>query len=170
MVALKYAQAHADRVRRIVFCSAPVGVNDEDYEAAAQNDPIATALDTATSPEEREELYYRLYYHKPLDPVARRYAALARDAFGSVKSRRILAAYENDTTEVNWDEELARIEKPMLFVVGAHDICGRLSLAGIRRVLPRLQQAELVILDESAHDPFTDEPERFAEIVGEFLA
>jgi len=170
MVALKYAQAYPDHLRRIVFCSAPVGVTDEDYEAAVKNDPIATALDNATSPDEQEALYYRLYYHKPLDPVARRYAALARDAFGSEKSRRVLAAYGNDTTEVNWDEELARIEKPMLIILGMHDICGRLSLKAIRDLLPRLPHATLEVFEESAHDPFTDEPERFGKVVGEFLA
>jgi proline iminopeptidase len=169
MVALKYAQAHPGHLRRIVFCSAPVGVTDEDYEAAAKDDPIATALDAATSPDEQEELYFRLYYHKPLGRVARRYAKLARDAFGSTKSRHVLAAYNNDTADVNWDDELPRIAAPILFLVGTHDICGRLSLNAIRTLLPGLPQARLEVFEHSAHDPFTDEPERFGTVVGEFL-
>lgn len=170
MVALKYAQAYPGNLRHIVFCSAPVGVTDEDYEAAAKGDPVAVALDNATSPDEQEELYYRLYYHKPLDPVARRYAKLARDAFWSAKSRSVLAAYDADTTEVAWDDELPRVAKPTLFLVGIHDICGRLSLVNVRRLLPSLGRTELVVFQESAHDPFTDEPAAFGSVVSKFLA
>ena len=45
---------------------------------------------------------------------------------------------------------------------------GRLSLKGIRRLLPRLPQARIQVFEESGHDSF--EPERSAQVVGDFLA
>jgi len=69
-----------------------------------------------------------------------------------------------------WEEELGRIDKPMLFLVGMHDVCGRLSLKGVRRLLPRLPQARLEVFEESGHDPFVDETAKFGAVLNGFLA
>lgn len=82
----------------------------------------------------------------------------------------MLAACDADTTDVNWDDELPRIDKPMLFLVGMHDICGRFSLEGIGRLVPRLRETRLEVFEESGHDPFIDETAKFGAVVNGFLA
>jgi pimeloyl-ACP methyl ester carboxylesterase len=51
----------------------------------------------------------------------------------------------------------------MLFLCGRYD---PLALPKrIEKVITKLKDAKLIIFEESGHDPFVDEPERFTQVV-----
>jgi pimeloyl-ACP methyl ester carboxylesterase len=66
-----------------------------------------------------------------------------------------------------WVATLAELDRPALIVWGAKDpYVGPRRAEALKRAFP---SAELVMLDESGHFPFADDPERTAELVVPFL-
>lgn len=78
--------------------------------------------------------------------------------------RRILAAYDR----YDLRGKLSRIRVPTLVVVGRHDwITPPDFAAELARMIP---DARLEVFERSGHNPFVEEPGRFARLVGTFLA
>jgi len=65
-------------------------------------------------------------------------------------------------------DRLASIVAPTLVLAGRHDVFT--SWPQARRIASRLPGAELVIFEDSGHMPWLDEPDRFVEVVDEWLA
>lgn len=65
------------------------------------------------------------------------------------------------------NDRLGDIEVPVLLVSGAHDEVRPWVQEGMRE---RLRDAEWVLFEDSSHMPHAEEPERFAQVVGAFLA
>jgi proline iminopeptidase len=64
--------------------------------------------------------------------------------------------------------ELARISAPTLVLTGQDDfICGPVNA---RELAEGIEGAELVLLEDCGHFVFVEQPERFAEAIGSFLA
>ena len=63
-------------------------------------------------------------------------------------------------------DRLGEIEVPVLLVSGAHDEVRPNVVAAMQE---RLRHGEWVLFEDSSHMPHIEEPERFQEVVGEFL-
>jgi L-proline amide hydrolase len=65
------------------------------------------------------------------------------------------------------NDRLGEVGVPVLLVSGAHDEVRPWVVEGMQRRLP---DAEWVLFEDSSHMPHVEEPERFATVVGDFLA
>jgi pimeloyl-ACP methyl ester carboxylesterase len=66
-----------------------------------------------------------------------------------------------------WVDTLAALDRPALIVWGANDpFVGRRRIDTVKKAVP---SADVVMLEDSGHFPFADDPERSAEVVVPFL-
>ena len=168
VVAFMYGLLYPENIGHIIFCSTPVDITDEEGDRLMDAHPISKEMEKAKSEEEEVELYYKLYFHKPLDKESRYYQEFTRKSYKTEKSKRILCAYDRDKTEPNWKAGIPSIKKPMLFIVGKYDPLAMPQR--IENIISDLPNAELIIFERSGHDPFVDEPDKFALIVDKFLS
>lgn len=169
-VAFMYALMYPNSINHIIFCSTPIAWTDEDRNKLLKSHPIAQELDKIDYEKETEKwlaLYYKLYYYKPINPEAKYYNELFRQSYRSCKSQNMWEAYDSDKTKINWESDLPKIKIPTLFLWGKHDPQIRWYKA--EKIIEKMAKAEIFIFEESAHDPFTDEPDKFAKIVNNFL-
>lgn len=170
-VALKYASLFPEHLSHLIVCSTPVGMTIEESKRHASAHPLSQVIAQAKTQQERRELFWRLYFHKPLRPECRRYQELVHQAYDTHKNRRLLTGYEaNNKLQREWDclmQELPHIEVPVLFVFGRHDYL--ISIERAQRWITRLKRAKMAIFEESCHHPFIDEPVDFARQMNAFL-
>jgi pimeloyl-ACP methyl ester carboxylesterase len=86
----------------------------------------------------------------------------------AMRSHMLLAMRSGRPRPENYlsDEELGRIEAPVLFVWGADDVYGSPAIG--ERAVALMPHARMETLPGN-HAPFLDDPERCARLVGEFL-
>ena len=166
IVAFNYGLTYPTYVKHLIFCSTPIDITDEEGDKLLELNPIAKELECATSEQKKVELYYKLYFHKPLKPEDYYDQEITRHSFLTKQSKNIIIAYERDIFEPDW-KYLSHIKKPMLFLYGKFDPLA--ILERIKNITSQLNNAQLVIFSESGHDPFVDEPELFEEVVRSFL-
>jgi pimeloyl-ACP methyl ester carboxylesterase len=71
---------------------------------------------------------------------------------------------------MNIDADLARIECPLLLVLGEKDeYCTPAQLAHIESRATRSKHVQALLLPESGHSPHRDEPERLVETIHRFI-
>lgn len=168
VVAVMYSLIYPNYLNSLILCSAPVDITDEEGDKLINSHSISKKMERTQSEEEWVNLYYKLYFRKPLSPETKHYQELTRRSYLTEKSQRVLKAYENDSADINWKKDILKINKPMLFLCGKYD---PLALPErIKNIIANLNNAELFIFQESGHDPFVDEPEEFIRIVNEFLS
>jgi proline-specific peptidase len=97
--------------------------------------------------------------------------ALARAQFGAQVYETMWGPNEFTVTGTlkEWDviDRLREIEVPTLITSGRHDEC---TPALVEPLASGIPGAEWVLFEESAHMPYLEEPERYLEVVGGFLA
>ncbi len=64
-------------------------------------------------------------------------------------------------------DRLPAVAAPTLLVAGRHDPFCAWPQSG--RIADRVDEAELVVLEHSSHFPWLDEPERFFDVVVDWL-
>jgi proline iminopeptidase len=169
-VGQELALRHPDRVAGLVLVAATAG--DLGADESLLDDlgpPLPVEIDilTRVPPATDDELEATVralgpYYLHNSDAAAAAevFAACRFDARAMVRSMHVLAAW----TAV---DRLGDIRVPVLLVGGRHDVfCPPEQLDRMARRLPR---AEVVVLEESAHLPWLDEPDRFFATVEEWL-
>jgi len=167
VVATMYSLIYPNYLNSLVLCSTPIDITDEEGDKLINSHPISKKMERTQSEEEWINLYYKLYFKKPLSPEAKHYQELTRQAYLTEKSQRVLKGYENDSADINWKKDIPKIKKPILFLYGKYD---PLALPErVKNIITNLNNAELFIFQESGHDPFVDEPEEFVRIVNGFL-
>lgn len=167
LVALEYTQVHNEHVLSVILCSLPVGIGQTEEEAEARSAEVWRRLREQFPQETDEELYYRFYYHKPPDPQTRRYADLVLRNFSSPKIRRVLKGYAEDEYESFARVGLLTIQSPIYLLYGRYDpLC---KYDKLRPLVERNPLMDLTVFEESAHDPFADEPEKFAELLSDMV-
>ncbi|GIG23684.1 hydrolase [Cellulomonas chitinilytica] len=174
-VALHAALRHPDRVGGLVLCSTAATL-------AAEADPGSPTLADRAGPEaveaarrvfsgdvspEAGEAFGRLvaphyaapgYEHVPgrLFPLSRQALDVMHHFFAGPASRYDVR------------DRLADITAPTLVIAGGYDwVCPPAASRTIARGIPR---AELVVLEQAGHFPFSERPEEFRRAVTEFLA
>ena len=169
-VAQELALRHPERVAGLVLVASTAGELGADESLLDDMGPplpvevdILTRVPPATDEElEATVLALGPYYLRSGDAAAAAdvFARCRFDAAAMVRSMQALAAW----TAV---DRLGAVTAPALLVGGRHDVfCPPEQLARMARRMPR---AEVVLLEESAHLPWLDEPDRFFAMVEGWL-
>jgi proline-specific peptidase len=127
----------------------------------------AKEVDVRTPEEAAQLLDDQLPYHfaDPLDP---RIAEYARKIAGMVASPDVLRHFAaSEYGGIDVEDILDRVTHPVLVISGRHErTC---PVEGAEAMAKGLPDAELVILEGSAHMGFVEENEEYVRAVGEFL-
>jgi proline iminopeptidase len=170
-IAYEFAARYPDRLAfLIIVCSSPsvdyskeVAQIVEARATPAMREVLALPPPT-TSAEwaERNSVLLPLYFHH-WDP-----------SYGRALTERVTHNYEAAVAPgidlSGWDRwhSLASIEVPTLIVVGRHDFIPHLPRA--ERAAKLIPKATLVVMENSGHYPWLEEPDAFASVVRQWLS
>ena len=105
------------------------------------------------------------HFRDPQDPRISEYAAATADMRVAAAVLRHFAGAEYGGIEVR--DRLHRIPQPLLACTGRYDrVCPPAAATEIAQGAPR---GELVIFEESGHLSFVEEPQRYHDVVADFL-
>ena len=169
-VAQELALRHPGRVAGLVLVASTageLGSHESLLDDLGPPLPVEVDILTRVPPATNEELEATVralvpyYVHKDRGPAGEDVFAGCRfDAGAMARSMHVLAAWSSI-------DRLGTLDVPTLLVGGRHDVfCPPEQL---QRMARRLPHAEVAVLEESAHLPWLDEPERFVELVGEWI-
>ncbi len=183
MLAMEHALEHPDGLRSIVVADSPASMHSwvreagrlrrdlpEDVQATLTRHEEAHTTDAPAYRAAMQVFYDRHVCRlRPLpDEVARSFAALEADptVYGTMNGP---SEFHVVGTLRGWDisDRLPDIDLPALLVSGAHDEATPRIVAELR---DRIPAAEWVLFQASSHMPHVEEPDRFLEVVGRFLA
>jgi proline iminopeptidase len=167
LVVLAYANKYPQSVKKIILCSTPLGETDEEIDKRVESASITKLMEEAESEEEYDKLYYKFYYHKPPSEDVIRYNKLSMESYNTEKNKELLKSYENDKTSFDFKNILTALELPVLVVAGKHDLI--VNVEAIEEVVSDSRNVKFRVYEESGHDPFVDEQERFTKDVNRFL-
>jgi proline iminopeptidase len=168
-VAQELALRHPERVAGLVLVASTageLGADESLLDDLGPPIPVEADILVRVPPATDEELEATVralgpYYLRGSDITAGDVFARCRfDAGAMVRTMHVLAAWSAA-------DRLADVTAPALLVGGRHDVfCPPEQVARMARRMPR---AEVAVLEESAHLPWLDEPDRFFPIVEEWL-
>jgi len=163
LIALNYALNYPKHLVSVTICSTPLGETEE--EVNQREERIWENLRKQYPDESEDDLYYRFYFHKPVAPQTRYYNDAVRRNFDRPETRIVVRAYER------WDEAVRSISLhprlnprcSYLFLYGLHDPL--VNIEKVRSIAARSPLSAIEVFEESGHDPFADEPEKFEEVM-----
>ena len=177
-VAMSYAAAHPERVRRLVLASTAPRFAQE------YTDAINAVWDASPDPRVAEGRRAREQRQSGAVRDADEFARLAMleltlfvadpDRAGQVGAlfqqppNLDALAYFNSAIAPRYDlrPQLGALRAPTLVITGDHDFFGR---PAADEIVARIPDARLVVLDRAGHFAWVDAPERFREEVARFL-
>ena len=169
-IAQELAIRHPDAVRALILVTTTPGQLGVDEEPAPAGPPIPEefAAFLATMPATDEELAAGMgelapaYLHTAPPETLRE--SMAGTVFSAVAMRR---GFEELAT---WSsvERLAEVRVPVLVVAGRHDAITAWPQA--ERIANRVGDADVVILENSAHFPWLEEPDAFFATITDWLS
>ena len=172
-MALRTAQDDSLPIRGIVPI-APAGLDMATWMRIIEGAPLVRGLLASPVPVPEVAIrqtvarLYRLFafaHGRKVDP------GIVRAFTGHIRTRRdarrILATGRRVAAELSDPFELAKIRCPVLIVWGDRD---RMVYAkGAERVIAELPETRLELLEDCGHCPQIEEPDKVAELLGEFL-
>jgi len=166
IVALQMARAQPERVKRLILVSSLREFSEEACAAARQRFSRKALL--ALTPEADRQMFAPIF--AKAGPVQERYfakqnAKLERSDYPDY-TRALVRSIETALTAYS-PAQLGEIRCPTLLLWGDKDSVIPVEVA--RQALPRLAQAELVVLAGGGHALQLDVPEAFVRAVEEFL-
>jgi pimeloyl-ACP methyl ester carboxylesterase len=165
MLALEYAFTRPVGLASLILNSTPTSAP----RWAVETLRLAADLPLGLDEKQAEEEFKRRHICR-LDPEPA-VLALARAQFGAQVYETMWGPNEFTVTGTlkEWDviDRLGEIEVPTLITSGRHDEC---TPALVEPLASGIPGAEWVLFEESAHMPYLEEPERYLEVVGSFLA
>jgi len=177
IVAMAYAAAHPEGIRRLVALDTLVRWHPEEWEPLIlrhRDEPwyeaarsaflaAADADDIAEDGSRRSEAYMPLYFSS-YDDRARRYVEeVVSKTTPNDDPLRLFG--ENDAWDMRPD--LAAIEAPTLVVTGEHDLVAGPACA--EDIASGIRGSRVVLLEDCGHFTFIERPERVRQLVTEFL-
>lgn len=182
-LALEFARACPERVRRLVLQAPALHLRDPEVTASqlagfgevAQGDVgarVQAILREALSPEEQLERVWGVvdtptvdrFLFQRADVAARNRALWAESGLtNSGAMHRVLAAQPPTGTA----QHLTEITAPTLILAGRHD--RNVPLAQLKRLAAALPAGQLHVFGSSAHFPDVEEPDRYVQAVLAFL-
>lgn len=174
-IALEYTLRHPDNVIALVL-------RDTAASNAYQNKATRTALESGLPGVDREMLL-RLFEGRVKDDeeFRRSYAAIqplyavnfdparAEEHLSRIRFRHETHNWAFSRNQPNFDlvARLTEIRVPTLVICGRHDWITPLEAS--EEIAREIPGARLVVFDHSGHGPQTEEPERFHQVVRDFL-
>ena len=169
-VAQELALRHPDVVAALVLVDTTPGqLGATEEPGADQGPPPPPELQAAMAnvPETNEGMratmpdFFRWYLHRrDVNDVLPALEATVVDVATMAQGFVALSAWSSF-------DRLHTISAPALVVAGRHDLFT--SWPQSRRIAERVPGAELVIFEESGHMPWLDEPDRFFQVVSDWL-
>lgn len=170
IVALHFALAHPDALSHLILVCSPASHHFvDDVEAALPDYLDAQALAELNSLQDSDpsdhvirrslELLAPVYFHDP-----KRVSELGLD---SVRFGPETQAVWDSLEGFDLRPRLGEIRVPSLVIAGAHD--RSVSAEQAREVADALPKGRLLVMENSGHYPFVEEPEPFLSAVLEFL-
>lgn len=170
-IALHYALTYPERLSHLILVGghAAWDYGDEIMAACQRRGAAPEMLDAVTrSPRDDADLarivrnFMPLYLHRYDADLAERYVKNVRwDAAANVRYGELLRDYNL----VAW---LGEIHVPTLIIVGRDDVVTPPAQA--ERLHKGIPQSELAIFEHSGHMPYLEEPERFCQVVRDWVA
>lgn len=105
------------------------------------------------------------FYFKDFDARAEAYRLRTKDL--PLRTASLKFFNEREAPAMDLREGLQRIKVPALVLVGRHDFITPVSMA--EEIARHLPGARLVVFEGSGHFAFVEEPEKFHDVVKEFL-
>jgi len=164
MLALEYALTQPAGLASLVLNSTPTSAPRWAEEAKRLHDELPLGL----SDEEAEKEFWRrnICRIEPEPEPLRR----SREKFGKQVYETMWGPNEFTVTGTlrDWDviDRLSEIRMPALITSGRYDECTPVLVEPLQR---GLLGSEWVLFEESAHVPYLEEPERYLQVVGDFL-
>lgn len=173
MTCLRFAIAHPDRVRAMVFANTFAGMrrevwlnSDEETQAAVRSvweRRREEGIRRVLTPEFRRKHKDKAFLYKQIRTLNED-GPNRGDSEDQIQKVRAL---ERDLETSATKEQLARLRMPVLFIGGEHDEVMPVSLMAVaQRLLPN---ARMVVMAGTAHSPFFEQPETFNQIVMDFF-
>ena len=180
VVALGYAAARPERVRRLIAADSLVRLHPEEQEelmSRHRNEPWYDDARRALEEEDAAEYaddsaldaitsrFWPMYFAK-FDARAAKYvdASLAGER-GNVFALKL---FNEGIAEWDMRGELAAVEAPTLAITGEYDfICGP---ACAEDIASGVQRSEKVVLEDRGHFTFVEKPDEFCATIERFLA
>jgi pimeloyl-ACP methyl ester carboxylesterase len=170
-VAIDTALQHPERVRALVLIGTAVSGSPDAASYPLAVSTLSDEIDSAEAAGDLERMN-RAEAHLWLDgPLAAegRVTGEVRELFLDMNRRALNAPNAGDVTDSNdaWNN-LAKIQVPVLVMIGELDLPHlQERSAHIAKVIPN---AKLVSMNDVAHLPALEAPERCAEIISRFVA
>lgn len=139
----------------------PVELREQVTASWEREKDARTQEDVAALLHDQLPFQFRLPAGSLLDDFERRTA-------GAVYSPEVLRRFANEEYGgIEVEDRLDGVTQPVLVLAGRHDrTC---AVAGAEAIAAGIPNAELVVLEESAHMTFVEENERYLEVVRDFL-
>ncbi len=142
------------------------------FEPAELREQVASSWEResiVTTPDDVERLLHDqmpFHFRHPNDP---RIAGYERRSAGAVYAPDVLRHFATaDDGGIELEARLVDVTQPVLVLAGRHDrACPAEASERMARLLPH---AELHVFEDSAHMTFVEEPERYLDVLGGFLA
>lgn len=168
-LALRYAMAHPDRVRALVYV-AGTGVDaDDTWKPAFYRNLAERVGDRAPAADEREQAIVQWTADFVDQSTARAHAARMADPWFGI-AHECANAIKTEVGRYLRDQDVAALCRtltvPALIVDGEHDIRPRSAVDSLARALPG---ARRVTLAGAGHNPWVERPEDFRDTVVSFL-
>ena len=164
MLALEYALTRPEGLASLVLNSTPTSAPRWAKEARRLHDELPSGL----GEKEAEEEFFRRHICR-LDPQPEALKR-SREQFGKQVYETMWGPNEFTVTGTlkHWDviDRLGQIHLPALITSGRHDECTPALVEPLHR---GLAGSEWVLFENSAHMPYLEEPQRYIQVVGEFL-
>jgi proline iminopeptidase len=174
-LAQEYALRYGARLKGLILCSTAAALDYPDVAMARAQTfgtpeavaALASALSGPIADDESLRGFLNavpsIYYHQPPPALP----ALYRDMHLSAAAFN--RAFFHCLPHFRTLESLANVQTPTLILTGRYDWIAPPE-QGAQRMQHVLTRSELVILEQSGHYPFLEEPERFRAVVRDWLA
>jgi len=172
--ALEYVLAHQEHVKKlIVVCSSPTG----QFHAGTFRDPghplypryQRLSKEIRSLPqEERVKQFNRTIYQFDVRTEEGRKTVDGIFSDAEFDPRRNQYFAMNELARYDVTQRLNEIAVPTLIIEGRHDV--HVSPSWSELMAQKIPRAELMMMEDSGHFPWLDEPEKFFEAVTTFLS
>jgi len=146
--------------------------NLQKIEPADVREKVIASWDREARVQTREEFAELMrdqmpfHFGNPLDPRLAEYDARTKDTVYAPAMLRHFS--QNDYGSIEVEDRLKNVTQPVLVCTGRLD---RVCTVGAAEAMAKgLPHAELVIFEQSGHMTFVEEPERYLQIVRDFLS